>query len=171
MGLPSYIDRFLQSRVEESLLDSPVVLIHGPRRCGKTTLARHLGEIHGHVYLSFDDEGVLAAAREDPVGFVTGLPERVILDMARIRGQEVLPDLLTATADKTAQIFNLADLAAPFSPSRPTIGEYVTLLERIFLIHRLRSWHFNSLSRMIKSPKLQIGDTGLACTLLRPDGG
>ena len=31
--------RFLRPRIEEALADSPVVLIHGPRQCGKTTLA------------------------------------------------------------------------------------------------------------------------------------
>ena len=32
--------RYAERRLRESLEDSPVVLIHGPRQCGKTTLAR-----------------------------------------------------------------------------------------------------------------------------------
>lgn len=70
--------RFTTSRVQEALLDTPVVLIHGPRQCGKTTLAQYAApEYH---YVTFDDQAVLEAARFDPVGFVKRLPEYVILD-------------------------------------------------------------------------------------------
>jgi predicted AAA+ superfamily ATPase len=64
----------------EALADSPVVLIHGPRQCGKTTLARQVGDAEGFTYLSFDDDVQRAAAQADPVGYVADLPERVILD-------------------------------------------------------------------------------------------
>ena len=51
-------------------------------------------------------------------------------------------------------------LSAPFSVSRPTIHEYVTLLERVFLVEELLPWHTNPstslrasrLSRLVKTP-------------------
>jgi predicted AAA+ superfamily ATPase len=64
----------------EALADSPVVLIHSPRQCGKTTLAQQVGKRAGYAYFSFDDGVALAAAEGDPVGFVADLPERAILD-------------------------------------------------------------------------------------------
>ena len=36
--------RFTEPRLAEALADTPVVLIHGPRQCGKTTLARMAGD-------------------------------------------------------------------------------------------------------------------------------
>ena len=36
----------------EALADSPAVLIQGPRQCGKTTLARTVGESEGYHYLT-----------------------------------------------------------------------------------------------------------------------
>jgi hypothetical protein len=72
--------RFLAPRVREALADTPVVLIHGPRQSGKTTLARGVGERGGYRYVSFDDDAVRAAAERDPVGFVADLPRRAILD-------------------------------------------------------------------------------------------
>jgi len=42
-------------------------------------------------------------------------------------------------------------------------------LERVFLLEQLPSWHSNRLKRLIKTPKLHLGDTGLACALLGID--
>jgi len=74
------IPRLLAPRVREALADTPVVLIHGPRQSGKTTLARLVGEKRGYRYYSFDEDAVRAAAERDPVGFVAELPAHAILD-------------------------------------------------------------------------------------------
>lgn len=76
----TYIPRLIEGRLEDALGYSPVTLIHGPRQCGKTTLARKLGEPLGYAYISFDDPLSLEQAQTDPVGFVSRLPERAILD-------------------------------------------------------------------------------------------
>jgi uncharacterized protein len=89
--------------------------------------------------------------------------------MARISSLNVLPRLLAMAAGQTARLINVADLSSPFQLSRPTIRDYVTLLERVFLLEELPSWHNNRLSRLIKTPKLHLGDTGLACALLGLD--
>lgn len=293
----AFYPRLAAPRLEEALSDSPVVLIHGPRQCGKTTLAQAVGGRHGRAYFSFDDDVVRAAALADPAGFVDDLPARVTLDevqrvpalfaalksavdrrreagrflltgsanvlllpqladslagrmamlrlhplaqcelagakaagfldtlfagafrlkrrerlaadlagriaaggypaalarasgrrraawyrdylealvqrdvrnLARVSSLDVLPRLLAAGAAQTAQLFNVSSLAAPFQLSRPTIADYVTLLERVFLLERLPPWHSNRLSRLLKTPKLHLGDTGLACALLGLD--
>jgi uncharacterized protein len=289
--------RYAAPRLTEALADSPVVLIHGPRQSGKTTLAQVVGEPRGYSYLSFDDDVARDAAVADPAGFVDDLPERAILDevqrvptlftalklavdrkrvagrfiltgsanvllvpkltdslagrmeilrlhplaqcelasheptfldalfeggfktrqtprlrrelaeriaaggypaalarpagrrrtvwyrdyldalvqrdvrdLARISALDALPRLLALAAAQTARLLNVSDLAAPFQLSRPTIRDYVTLLERVFLIETLPPWHSNRLSRLVKTPKLHLGDTGLACALLGLDG-
>jgi len=72
--------RFIQPRLEEALADTPVVLLHGPRQCGKTTLAKKVGDLRGYTYLTFDDVNLVAAAKSDPIGFVDRLANKVILD-------------------------------------------------------------------------------------------
>ncbi len=72
-------------------------------------------------------------------------------------------------AGLTARLLNVSDLSSPFQLSRPTIHDYVTLLERVFLLEQLPPWHSNRLSRLIKTPKLHLGDTGVACALLGLD--
>jgi predicted AAA+ superfamily ATPase len=288
--------RFVRPRLVEALADTPVVLVHGPRQCGKTTLARQVGDAAGYAYITFDDEVLRASAQTDPLGFVDDLPEKAVLDevqrvpelfttlkaavdrdrrpgrfiltgsanvllvpklsdslagrmeilrlhplaqaelagqsssfldalfgdgfkagsrprlgkelaerivaggypaalarpaprrrsawyrdyietlvqrdvrdLARIGSLDALPRLLMLAAGQTARLLNVADLAAPFQLSRPTIRDYVTLLARLFLLEELPPWHGNRLSRLIKTPKLHLGDTGLACALLGVD--
>ena len=72
--------RYAEPRLTEALADSPVVLIHGPRQCGKTTLAQAVGTRMGYSYTSFDDVAARGAALADPAGFVADLAQRVILD-------------------------------------------------------------------------------------------
>ena len=75
--------RYSEQPLVEALEDSPAVLIHSPRQCGKTTLARIVGGRRGYTYISFDDDVARGAAESDPAGFVSRLPARVILDEAQ----------------------------------------------------------------------------------------
>ena len=303
--------RFIESLFAEALGDSPVVMVQGPRQCGKTTLAQMVcapeflpGRAgpggptgRGYGYLSFDDDVVRAGAEIDPMGFIADLPGPVVLDevqrvpglftalklevdrrrmpgrfvltgstnvlavptvqdslagrletvrlhplaqcelhasrpavdgfidtlfgdnfpvrrterlgtelaerivsggyppalartagrrraswyrsyidaqvqrdigtLSRISGLDALPRLLALAAAQTAQLFNVSRLAERFQLSRPTIGDYVALLERVYLLERLPSWHSNRGKRLVKTPKLHVGDSGLACALLR----
>jgi hypothetical protein len=296
MSADALYPRFAASTLAAALADAPVVLIHGPRQCGKTTLAQGLAASKGYAYFSFDDAVALGAATADPVGFVADLPERCILDevqrapglfttikaavdrdrrpgrflltgsanvlfvprladslagrmeilrlhplaqcelarrkpafldalfaglfkarnygrlgrelaerivaggypaalaratpqrraawyrdyletlvqrdvrdLARISSLDALPRLLALAAGQTARLINVSELAAPFQLSRPTIKDYVTLLARVFLLEELPPWHSNRLSRLIKTSKLHLGDTGVACALLGLD--
>ena len=101
--------------------------------------------------------------------YIETMVQHDVRDMARISSLEVLPRLLAMAAGQTARLLNVADLASPFQLSRPTIRDYVTLLARVFLLEELPPWHNNRLSRLIKTPKLHLGDTGLACSLLGVD--
>jgi hypothetical protein len=82
-------ERFAKRRAEEALSDTPVVLIVGPRRAGKTTLVRKMGEA-GRTYITLDDQTVLEAAQSDPIGLIRGLDRAIIDEIQRA------PDLLLA---------------------------------------------------------------------------
>src|SRR5450432_3901178 len=91
MSEASLYPRYAERRLTEALTDSPVVLIHGPRQCGKTTLARMVGEPQGFAYVTFDDDVARRAATADPFGFVTDLPQKAILDEV-----QRVPELFTS---------------------------------------------------------------------------
>ena len=101
--------------------------------------------------------------------YLEAVAQRDVRDLARIARLEVMPRLLEAAAAHTGCLFNVSRLASPFQLSLPTIRAYLTLLERLFLLERLDPWHSNRLKRLVKTPKLHIGDTGLACALLGAD--
>jgi hypothetical protein len=75
------LHRHLTGRVLEALADTPAVLVNGARQTGKSTLV-HSAEFAGQnrQYLTFDDPGILAAAKRDPNGFVAGLNMPITLD-------------------------------------------------------------------------------------------
>ena len=75
--------RRLQSRVDDALADTPVVLLNGPRQSGKTTLVRQFADRAGHPYLTLDDATTLLSAQDDPVGLVRGLDRAVIDEVQR----------------------------------------------------------------------------------------
>lgn len=80
-------ERFAAGPIATALKDTPVILLIGPRQCGKTTLARQF-QPKEREYVTLDDDTVLAAARSDPAGFVRGF-DRVTIDEVQ-RSPELL---------------------------------------------------------------------------------
>jgi len=84
-----FYPRYIEPVLKAVLADTPVVCLLGPRQVGKTTLVQRLKP--KKAYISFDDENLVMAANNDPIGFVQGLPDPVILDEI-----QRVPALLTA---------------------------------------------------------------------------
>src|SRR5271157_2691208 len=86
----------------QALTDTPVVLINGARQTGKSTLVQssELTE-RSRQYLTFDDPGILAAAKRDPNGFVAGLNATVTLD--EIQHVPELFSVIKAAIDRNRQ--------------------------------------------------------------------
>jgi hypothetical protein len=75
------VKRAMAERVRAALGDTPVVLLHGARQTGKSTLAKAMASGARRArYLTFDDSATLAAARRDPQGFLAGLEGNLVID-------------------------------------------------------------------------------------------
>ncbi len=81
--------RFANEVVTTALRDTPVVMVTGPRQCGKTTLVRDLIATK-REFVTMDDDTLLAAARSDPTGLVRDFDAITIDEVQRA------PDLLRA---------------------------------------------------------------------------
>ena len=73
---------------------------------------------------------------------------------------------LSLLASRHGQILNKTDLAAPLGVTVPTIGEWLHILEVTGQIILVPPYFENLGKRLIKSPKVYLRDSGLACYLL-----
>ena len=290
--------RFVEGRIHEALADTRVVLVHGPRQSGKTTLTQHIAG-DAIPFISLDDATALDAAATDPVGFVRGIdravidevqrvpelilaiktavdtdsrPGRFLLtgsahlmtlprvadslagrmgiirllplaqkelrrttaipsfldrtfageipttttpivgdelmetvlsggypealtrlgrrrrqdwyvdyveaivqrdvrDIAQIEKMNHMSKLLRVLAEFSGQLVNYSAFGAPLGMNHITTQKYLSIFEKLFLVHTLPPWHTNALKRLTKSSKLHFLDTGLLGALrgITPD--
>ncbi len=92
--------------------------------------------------------------------------ERDVRAISNIRDLVTFRRFLALLASRHGQILNKTNLAAPLGISVPTISEWLHILEITSQIIVVPPY-FDSLGkRLIKSPKVYWGDSGLACHLL-----
>jgi predicted AAA+ superfamily ATPase len=86
------IERHIAQMLLAALHSAPVVLLHGARQTGKSTLARWLAE-HGHkaTYFTLDDAALLSAATRDADAFLRSTAGPVVIDEVQLA-----PDLFRA---------------------------------------------------------------------------
>lgn len=297
--MPIY-PRHIRSEIEAAFDDTPVVVIVGPRQCGKSTLAEQIAIERGARLVSLDDAGPRAAANADPTGFIEesdlplfidefqkapalldaiksridrarrdgrkakgaflltgsanvwstlkiseslagraervqlwplsqgeilgtrerfvndlfdgrilkitdaptgrraiaeqlvlgGYPEmllrpqakrrsrwvqnylemileRDVKDLAR-RAQQLdeLPRLLELAAGRVANLLDVSSIGRAVNMKRDSVQRYLMILELLFLVRRAPAWARAIGQRLIKSPKLWVPDSGLACQLV-----
>ncbi|MBZ5610748.1 MAG: ATP-binding protein [Acidobacteriia bacterium] len=92
--------------------------------------------------------------------------ERDVRGITNIRDLATFRRFLALLASRHGQILNKTDLAAPLGVSVPTITDWLHVLEITGQIILVPPYFENLGKRLIKSPKLYLGDSGLACHLL-----
>lgn len=105
--------------------------------------------------------------REDWFGsFVTSILERDVRELMHVHDIAALLRLLRLIAARSSGLLNMADLARDAGLSHTTIQRHWALLEAVFFVRSLPAWSANLSSRLVKTPKVQIEDSGLLCYLL-----
>lgn len=89
----------------------------------------------------------LAVRRPDPADrrrwfadFIARVIERDVLDIRRVRQREVLPALLRTLAARTGNVLNASSMGSSLGLDARTVGDFITLLESVFLVHRLPAY-------------------------------
>ncbi len=92
--------------------------------------------------------------------------ERDVRAITNVRNLTTFRRFLAVLASRHGQVLNKTDLAAPLGVSVPTIAEWLSILEVTGQIILVPPYFENLGKRLIKSPKIYWGDSGLACYLL-----
>jgi uncharacterized protein len=92
--------------------------------------------------------------------------ERDVRAVTNVRDLATFWRFLALLASRHGQILNKTDLAAPLGVSIPTVGDWLHVLEITGQIILVPPYFENFGKRLIKSPKVYLGDSGLACYLL-----
>ena len=103
--------------------------------------------------------------------YITTILERDIRDIANVQGLRELPKLLRQAAVRAGGLLNFAELARDAAMPQTTLQRYWALFEATFLVRCLPAWTANLGTRLVKSPKVMLADTGLLCYLLGLDAG
>ncbi len=94
---------------------------------------------------------------------------RSVKDVATVRDSGAVARLLGVAAARSAGLMNARGMSAELGMDHKTVSAHTQILEDLFLVRRLRSWHTNLTSRQVKAPKLYVTDTGLLSHLLNVD--
>jgi len=93
-------------------------------------------------------------------------------DLLNVKLIEYLPDfnrLLGLVAFRTGRLLNLSDLSREIGIPFTTLRRYMNLLEVTFQIFLLRPYFTHLGKRLLKTPKIYFGDTGMALHLMGID--
>jgi hypothetical protein len=97
--------------------------------------------------------------------YLNSIIERDVQDIARVKDGRELGRLLEMLALRTACLLNVNGLSKDLGLHRGTVDQYLSILERLFLIRSLPGWHRHPAKRLVKAPKIHLVDSGLAATL------
>jgi predicted AAA+ superfamily ATPase len=112
---------------------------------------------------------VLARPRAAPLWFSSYLQtylERDVRAISAVQDLAAFRRFLGLVASRHGQVLNRSDLAAPLGMSVPGIGRWLDILEATGQILVVLPYFENLGKRLIKSPKVYVADSGIACHLL-----
>ncbi len=110
-------------------------------------------------------------ARPDEVylSYLETYVERDVRLLVNLKDADLFRRFLQLVAGRTGQLLNKESLARDTGIDPKTVEAWLSALEASFVIVRLHPFHANLGKRLIKTPKVFMIDTGLACHLLRID--
>lgn len=108
----------------------------------------------------------LAQKQSWHLNYLNAILQRDIKDVTTIRKASELPKLISLLATYSGNLVNLEDIGRRLRLGGKTVDSYITALEQIFLVRRLRPWHNNPAKRLVKQPKLFFYDSGLLASEL-----
>lgn len=103
------------------------------------------------------------------ISYLDSIIERDVASILQVRKPDSLRRLIDQLAARTAQELNIAALCKALSIRKETVNDYLDILNRLGVVHRLGAWTSSGGMREIKAPKLHFLDMGCATALRGED--
>ena len=97
---------------------------------------------------------------------VASFVSRDLAELGHAADATELARLLSMVATSQGGLLNRQSLSRSLTGGGQTVDRYLNLLERGFLVRRLRPWLPNLTKRLVKSPRVYVRDSGLLHALL-----
>ena len=97
--------------------------------------------------------------------YARALAERDVSEIAAVDKSVEMSRLIDHAAAASGQLLNMSALGSRLGIDGKTVDRWLTLLEHMFLVRRIRAWHRSRLKRLVKTPKLHFLDSGLLAAL------
>jgi uncharacterized protein len=101
--------------------------------------------------------------------YIETILQRDLGSIAHVHDRTNVRRLLEALAAVSGSLLNYGGLSRDLGIPASTLRSHTDLLETLFLIRLVPPWHSNQLSRIVKTPKAYISDSGLLAHLLGAD--
>ncbi|MDR1622927.1 MAG: ATP-binding protein [Synergistaceae bacterium] len=98
--------------------------------------------------------------------YIKTLIEHDLRDIANIRRQGALQELLGILASWSAKFMDLAAIGSSLSLTKPTLESYINWLVSLYLFEKVSPWIRTDYDRVGKKAKLYAADTGIMTSIL-----
>lgn len=93
--------------------------------------------------------------------YLDAIVERDLPDIADLEKPGQIPRLFEIAARFAGRLTNLSEIGRTIGLDHKTVERYLSALEQLYLLQRLKPWSRNELSRLVKTPKLHFIDSGM----------
>jgi hypothetical protein len=92
--------------------------------------------------------------------------ERDVRQLVNVESLTMFQTFLRLAAGRSAQLLNLSALGADAGVTHGTARAWISVLEASYVAFRLPAFHASPTTRLVKTPKLHLHDSGVLCHLL-----
>lgn len=98
--------------------------------------------------------------------YLDALIEHDLKDIANIKNEDALRQIIKILAAWSSKYMDIKGICSSCGISKPTLTEYIALVERLYLSERLHPWTKTDYDMIGKTDKMFITDTGLMAAIL-----
>ncbi len=103
------------------------------------------------------------------ISYLDSIVERDVAPIAEVRKPDTLRRLIDQLAVRTAEELSIAALCTALTTRKETVNDYLDILQRLGIVHRLGAWTSSGGKREVRASKLHFLDTGCATALRAED--